>query len=151
MASLQKRSISDVKFSIQKFWQMKSLARKAFQMSQDYYPETLATFTKCSRTDADSTSMGQLAIVNAPSSFTVIWNVMKPWLSTETIEKVDILGSDYQSVLLKLVDADSLPSSLGGNCTCSHAGGCQFSGAGPWLEGRSGWGPKSIKQNGVAS
>ena len=151
MASLQKRSISDVKFSIQKFWQMKSLARKAFQMSQDYYPETLATFTKCSRNDADSTSMGQLAIVNAPSSFTVIWNVMKPWLSTETIEKVDILGSDYQSVLLKLVDAENLPSSLGGNCTCSHAGGCQFSGAGPWLEGRSGWGPKSIKQNGVAS
>ncbi|KAF8727618.1 hypothetical protein AX14_007202 [Amanita brunnescens Koide BX004] len=123
-------------FGIQQFWQMKSLARRSFQISQDYYPET----------------MGQLAIVNAPSSFTMIWNVMKPWLSRETIEKVDILGSDYQSVLLKLVDAENLPSSLGGNCTCSHAGGCQFSGEGPWLEGRSGWGPKSrtiIEQNGV--
>ena len=81
-------------------------------------------------------SMGQLAIVNAPQSFTVIWNVIKRWLSKETIEKVDILGSDYQEVLLRLVDADSLPRSLGGNCTCDDAGGCQFSGAGPWLEGR---------------
>lgn|SRR6266576_2169232 len=101
-----------------------------------------------------SASMGQLAIVNAPHSFTVIWNVMKPWLSKETIEKVDILGSDYQDVLLKLVDAENLPSSLGGKCKCSHAGGCQFSGEGPWLEGRDGWGPKSrarIKQNGVAA
>jgi len=125
-------------FGIQQFWQMKSLARKSFQISQDYYPET----------------MGQLAIVNAPHSFTVIWNVMKPWLSKETIEKVDILGSDYQDVLLKLVDAENLPSSLGGKCTCSHVGGCQFSGAGPWLEGRDGWGPKSsarIKHNGVAT
>ena len=78
-------------------------------------------------------SMGRLAIVNAPSSFTFIWGIMKPWLSKETVAKVDILGADYRQVLLELVDAESLPASLGGACRC--AGGCEYSFAGPWKEG----------------
>ncbi|KAK0464574.1 CRAL TRIO domain-containing protein [Desarmillaria tabescens] len=120
--------IVDLKgFGLSQFWQMKSLARSSFQVSQDYYPET----------------MGQLAIINAPSSFTFIWSVIKPWLSKETCEKVDILGSDYREVLLDLIDADALPSVLGGECRCDEAGGCHLSGAGPWLEGRKGWGPKA--------
>jgi hypothetical protein len=114
-------------FGLSKFWEMKSLIRDSFQISQDYFPEM----------------MGKLAVINAPSTFTVIWNVVKAWLSKETAEKVDILGSDYQDVLLDLIDAENLPSSLGGTCTCSEAGGCQLSGAGPWQEGRTGWGPKS--------
>ncbi|KAJ7134607.1 CRAL-TRIO domain-containing protein [Mycena epipterygia] len=117
--------IVDLKgFSLGKFWQMKTLARQSFQISQDYFPET----------------MGQLAIVNAPSSFAFIWSIIKKWLSKETVEKVDILGNDYERVLLDLVDADSLPSTLGGKCTCE--GGCHLSSVGPWLE-REGWGPKS--------
>lgn len=76
--------------------------------------------------------MGQLAIVNAPMSFTFIWSIIKPWLSKETVDKVDILGSDYQEVLLRLVDQDNLPASLGGACECK--GGCQYSSAGPWKE-----------------
>lgn len=80
--------------------------------------------------------MGQLAIINAPSSFTFIWSIVKPWLSKETVEKVDILGKDYKEVLLQIVDADNLPAILGGNCTCSGAGGCELSSAGPWMEER---------------
>jgi len=87
--------------------------------------------------------MGQLAIVNAPSSFTLIWSMIKPWLSKETAEKVDILGSDYKDQLLKLIDADCLPTTLGGTCECKEEGGCQLSGVGPWLDGRIGWGPNS--------
>ncbi|TFY57651.1 hypothetical protein EVG20_g8456 [Dentipellis fragilis] len=106
--------------SLQQFWQMKGLVRRSFQISQDYFPET----------------MGQLAIINAPMSFTAIWAVVKPWLSAETCEKISILGSDYQEVLLNLVEAENLPASLGGQCTCSHVGGCHLSGAGPWMDGR---------------
>ena len=78
--------------------------------------------------------MGQLAIVNAPSSFTAIWSIMKPWLAKETVSKIDILGSDYQQVLLRLVDKENLPASLGGECTCEADGGCDHSFAGPWKE-----------------
>ncbi|PPR02844.1 hypothetical protein CVT24_002322 [Panaeolus cyanescens] len=114
--------IVDLKgFGLSTFWQMKSLARMSFQISQDYYPET----------------MGQLAIINAPSTFTMIWNAVKPWLAKETVSKVDILGSDYQKALLELVDAENLPSFLGGTCKCEEWGGCQKSFAGPWKEGRS--------------
>ncbi|KAK7048347.1 CRAL-TRIO domain-containing protein [Favolaschia claudopus] len=122
--------IVDLKgFSLSKFWQMKNLARSSFQISQDYFPET----------------MGQLAIVNAPSSFAFIWGVMKPWMAKETAEKVDILGHDYKERLLDMVDADSLPSTLGGNCECE--GGCHLSSVGPWLDERVGWGPKSTAQS----
>jgi hypothetical protein len=76
--------------------------------------------------------MGQLAIVNAPASFTFIWGFIKPWLSKETVDKVDILGSDYQEVLLSLIDEENLPASLGGKCECE--GGCEYSFAGPWKE-----------------
>lgn len=80
--------------------------------------------------------MGQLAIVNAPSSFTIIWSIMKPWLAKETVSKIDILGSDYQEVLLRLVDKENLPASLGGECTCEGEGGCDHSFAGPWKENK---------------
>lgn len=76
--------------------------------------------------------MGQLAIVNAPASFTFIWSIIKPWLSKETANKVDILGSNYQEILLDLIDRENLPASLGGGCECE--GGCQYSFAGPWKE-----------------
>ncbi len=97
-------------------------------------------------TNAKITRMGNLTVINAPPTFTAIWNVVKTWLSKETAAKVDILGSDYKEVLLDLIDAENLPSSLGGTCTCAEAGGCHLSGAGPWQEGRTGWGPTSRAQ-----
>lgn len=87
--------------------------------------------------------MGRLVVINAPSSFAMIWNVIKGWLPKETVAKIDILGSNYKQVLLELVDAESLPATLGGQCTCEGLGGCELSGVGPWLEGRKGWGPRS--------
>ncbi|EJC98105.1 CRAL/TRIO domain-containing protein [Fomitiporia mediterranea MF3/22] len=113
--------IVDLKdFGLGKFWQMKNLIRDSFQITQDYLPET----------------MGMLVIINAPSTFTAIWTAVKPWLAKETQEKVCIFGSDYAPFLLEEIDAENLPESLGGKCTCSETGGCQFSNVGPWMEGR---------------
>lgn len=120
--------IVDLKgFGLSQFWQVKSLAQASFQISQDYFPDT----------------MGQLLIINAPSSFTFIWGIIKPWLAKETVEKVDILGSNYREILLDVVDAENLPEILGGTCTCKGKGGCDLSGAGPWMDER-----KERKRNG---
>ena len=130
-----------------KFWQMKSLVHNSFQISQDYYPESYVIRAYMSSVtdvkEMETWRLGKVAVLNAPSTFTAIWSVVKPWLSKETAAKVDILGSDYKDVLLDLVDPENLPSSLGGTCICAEAGGCQLSGAGPWQEGRAGWGPKA--------
>ena len=80
--------------------------------------------------------MAQLAIINAPASFTTIWGFIKPWLAKETLAKIDILGTDYKDVLLEQIPAENLPESLGGTCTCAGAGGCKLSNAGPWMHNR---------------
>ncbi|KAF5389265.1 hypothetical protein D9757_003535 [Collybiopsis confluens] len=127
--------IVDLKgFGLSKFWQMKNLAQRSFQISQDYYPET----------------MGRLAILNAPSSFTLIWNVIRPWLAKETANKVDILGPDYREKLLESIDEENLPWAVGGKCRCETEDGhegprCHLSANGPWLDGRAGWGPNAQK------
>lgn len=43
----------------------------------------------------------------------------------QTLEKIHILGSNFQSVLLEYIDAENLPDFLGGTCRCQHMpGGC---------------------------
>ncbi len=103
--------------SLGQFWGMKYLIRDSFKMTQDYYPETL----------------GGLIVLNAPSSFAAIFNVVKAWMAKETASKVEVLGSDYQKRLLEVVDAEHLPARFGGQCKCDEHGGCELSIAGPWI------------------
>ena len=86
--------------------------------------------------DLPTTQDAQIIIINAPVYFTAIWAIVKPWLAKETAAKVDILGANYQEVLLRDIAPESLPEYLGGICTCADLGGCRMSAAGPWLVGR---------------
>ncbi|KAI9509811.1 CRAL-TRIO domain-containing protein, partial [Russula earlei] len=143
-------------FGLSQFWAFKSIARRFFDVSQNYFPET----------------MGQLIIINAPASFTAIWSMVKPWLAPRTIDKITILGANHPdqhtALLLDLVSPENLPVALGGTCTCTctctwaagaaattcegdhgsddgdsvvgngdDRGCCALSNAGPWLEGRA--------------
>jgi hypothetical protein len=66
--------------------------------------------------------MGQLIIINAPTSFTAIWSAIKPWLAPRTLDKISILGAnqpDQHATLLELVSPENLPVAFGGTCTCS--------------------------------
>ena len=136
--------IIDLKgFGLAQFWALKSIARRSFEISQSYFPETYAHVPSPwgPRSHTLSHSMGQMLVINAPVSFTAIWTIVKPWLSPRTLEKISVLGTDqHQTILQDLISPENLPVALGGTCTCDGArssGGCALSNAGPWMDGRA--------------
>ncbi|KAL4778383.1 CRAL-TRIO domain-containing protein [Aspergillus varians] len=85
-------------------------------ISQNYYPERL----------------GKMYLINAPWGFSTVFSVVKGFLDPVTVEKIHVLGSGYQTELLKQVPAENLPKAYGGTCQCE--GGCEYSDMGPWRE-----------------
>jgi hypothetical protein len=90
--------------------------RQASAISQDHYPERL----------------GKLYLINAPWGFSGVWSVVRGFLDPVTVDKIHILGYNYQSELLAQVPKENLPIEFGGTCECD--GGCEFSDMGPWQE-----------------
>lgn len=108
-------TIMDLKgVTLTKVPQVYSYVRQASVISQNYYPERL----------------GKLFLINAPWGFSTVWSVVKGWLDPVTVKKINILGSGYQSELLKHIPAENIPKEFGGTCECQ--GGCENSDAGPW-------------------
>ncbi|PIK51653.1 putative SEC14-like protein 2-like [Apostichopus japonicus] len=58
-------------------------------------------------------------VINAPKMFTVGFQLIKPFLSEETKEKVMILGSNYKEKLLEFIHPDQLPICFGGKVPSS--------------------------------
>jgi len=61
-------------------------------------------------------TMYKMYIINSPRFFTATWKIIKGWLDPRTANKVQVLGSpeSWKPELLKLIDADQLPSDYGG-------------------------------------
>jgi hypothetical protein len=112
----QSVSIFDLKKQTTKFMSKKvmDLLKQVSGFSQNHYPETL----------------GNLYIINSGIMFKVVWTAIKPFLDEKTKKKIVTLGSDYKKKLLEVIDEESLPAIIGGKCAC--AGGCAYSGEGPW-------------------
>ena len=68
--------------------------------------------------------------VNTPMAFTIVWSMIKGWIDEKTRSKIKILGTNFKSELLAVIDAHNLPKFLGGSCECP--GGCINSNLGPW-------------------
>jgi len=64
-----------------------------------------------------------MLFINAPWYFRLIWATVSPFLSEKTVACTEVLGSDYKSRLLELVDAENLPVEYGGRCVCSGSDG----------------------------
>ncbi|XP_062199637.1 phosphatidylinositol/phosphatidylcholine transfer protein SFH8-like isoform X2 [Phragmites australis] len=94
----------------------RELVQRMQRIDSDYYPETLH----------------QMYVVNAGSGFKLIWNSVKGFLDPKTSSKIHVLGSNYHSRLIEVIDSSELPEFLGGSCTCSDKGGCLGSNKGPW-------------------
>ncbi|OMH84637.1 Phosphatidylinositol/phosphatidylcholine transfer protein SFH11 [Zancudomyces culisetae] len=91
------------------YWPALNMIKDTVEGDQYYFPE----------------SMHKTYIVNAPSVFVAIWNIVKTWMDPRTLEKIYIGGKNFKEVLLNDIDADCLPSFLGGTCNCAHMpGGC---------------------------
>lgn len=102
--------------SLTKAPQVYSYVKQASALSQNYYPERL----------------GRLYLINAPWGFSTVWGVVKGWLDPVTVQKIHVLGGNYQKELLAQVPAENLPKEFGGKCECE--GGCELSDMGPWRE-----------------
>ncbi|KAJ3701627.1 hypothetical protein LUZ61_005332 [Rhynchospora tenuis] len=76
----------------------------------------------------------KLFIINASSSFRLLWNALKGFIDPRTAEKIQVLGDSYQSTLLEYINKSELPDFLGGACSCSREGGCLQSNKGPWKD-----------------
>ncbi|KAB1201959.1 Phosphatidylinositol/phosphatidylcholine transfer protein SFH12 [Morella rubra] len=79
-------------------------------------------------------SLKQMFIINAGSGFRMLWNTVKSFLDPKTTAKIHVLGNNYQSKLLEIIDDSELPEFLGGTCTCADQGGCMRSDKGPWKD-----------------
>ncbi|XP_052073547.1 SEC14-like protein 2 isoform X1 [Mytilus californianus] len=72
---------------------------KFLEMFEDNYPEALKI----------------AFIINAPRFFPVVYKLIRPILSEDTVNKIRIFGTNYKSELLKCIDADQLPVYWGGS------------------------------------
>jgi hypothetical protein len=54
-------------------------------------------------------------IVNTPAMFASVWGVVKMFMDQGTVDKLQLLGSNYMPTLLNYVDIDVIPKFLGGN------------------------------------
>jgi hypothetical protein len=59
--------------------------------------------------------------------FNGVWAIAKNFVDEKTRKKINIIGGSYKKTLLENVDAQNLPSFLGGECTCEGLGGCLYS------------------------
>lgn len=54
--------------------------------------------------------------INVPYFFPIFWQLVRPFLSQRTVDKVEVYGREgWKERLLSIVDADSLPAIWGGN------------------------------------
>ncbi|MEW5316821.1 MAG: hypothetical protein WDW38_008169 [Sanguina aurantia] len=77
---------------------VRKLLTMFMKMDSDNYPETLAV----------------MAIINAPYWFGRMWSAIKEFLQGDTVKKIQILSSDYQTFLLQHIAPENLLACYGG-------------------------------------
>jgi len=76
------------------------LTKELLRLDESHFPESII----------------KLYIINAPWAFNAVWKIIKPVLSERTVNKIEILGTDFLPTLLEVVDKNELPVQLGGSC-----------------------------------
>ena len=74
-----------------------NVVKRILDIDQNHYPEGLKKFF----------------IINTPTIFKIIWKVVKPMLDARTLEKIFILGSDYQQTIFQHIPKKNIPKEFG--------------------------------------
>eukprot|EP01026_Neomeris_dumetosa_P076895 TRINITY_DN827_c0_g2_i1.p1 TRINITY_DN827_c0_g2~~TRINITY_DN827_c0_g2_i1.p1 ORF type:complete len:298 (-),score=30.06 TRINITY_DN827_c0_g2_i1:111-1004(-) len=96
--------------------QVQRFIRTITKIDSMYYPEHL----------------GQMFIINTPTIFKTMWNVIQPWLDPPTRSKIRVLGKDYLDELQQVIALEDIPDFLGG--LSPHPDICVD--IGPWMKSR---------------
>ncbi len=75
-----------------------NVLRRKIAIDEEYYPGLV----------------DRIFFVNAPFHFSVIWAIFKPLVGADTINKIQILGSNYRDALRAVIADDQLPVEYGG-------------------------------------
>lgn len=87
------------------------LFKESLYIDENYYPERL----------------GQMFMVNPPTIFPVLWNLVKHLFDPITKSKIHVIkkGNDTSITLLQYIHQDHLPFIYGGNCqSCTNSPDC---------------------------
>jgi hypothetical protein len=80
-----------------------SLVRAITAVDQQHYPERI----------------GQLFIINPPTTFAAVFGGIKPWINERTRLNFNVVTGDFGPALMEAIDAEQLPVKYGGNYTDS--------------------------------
>ena len=78
--------------------EVRNIMGKIMSIDQDYYPEL----------------MHKALIINAPTTFRVIWSMIKYLLDSRTQQKIEVLPVEYLPVLLQKIAPENLMKKYGG-------------------------------------
>jgi hypothetical protein len=78
--------------------EVRNIMGKIMAIDQDYYPEL----------------MHKALIINAPTTFRVIWSMIKYLLDSRTQSKIEVLPVEYEAELLKYITPENLMVKYGG-------------------------------------
>jgi hypothetical protein len=59
----------------------------------------------------------RVILINTPSMFASVWGIVKRFMDEGTVDKMQILGTDYLPTLRTFIDDDNIPAFLGGKLT----------------------------------
>ncbi|KAL4423649.1 hypothetical protein ABPG75_000950 [Micractinium tetrahymenae] len=93
--------------------EVRNIMGTIMKIDQDYYPEL----------------MWKACLVNVPVSFRVIWSMVKHFMDARTQAKIEVLGTNFQEELQRLVAPENLMACYGGTSTAPL--GVQ---PGPWQD-----------------
>lgn len=109
-------TIIDIKrVSITSISQVYEYLKRTSHIGQNYYPER----------------MGKLYIINAPWGFSTVWKFISKFLDPATVQKISILGSNYEKALLDQIPPENLPTRFGGKSLTGDVP-VELTDEGPW-------------------